>query len=234
MNERGENRRPATDANERIARATLHDKVVARLRDMIIEGELTPGARVPERELCERFGVSRTPLREALKVLAWEGMVELSPNRGATVTTVSAQAVDEVFPVMGALEALSGELACRYITDEELTEIRAHHHQMVVHFHRGEMEDYFRCNQAIHEAILAAARNPTLTQTYRGLSARVRRIRYIANLNQTRWSQAVAEHEQMLEALEQRDGAALAAVLKQHLKTKLDTVVEYLAGSTVE
>lgn len=214
--------------DQRLRRSTLHDQVVTRLRDLIVEGQLAPGSRVPERELCERFDISRTPLREAMKVLAWEGLLDLSPNRGASVSAVSIEAVDEVFPVMGALEALSGELACRYITDAEIEAIDARHQRMVRHYRKQQLDEYFRSNQEIHEAILSAARNPTLARTYQGLSGRVRRMRYIANLEQSRWDQAVSEHEDMLRALHERNGEALAHILRTHLKNKLDAVKDYL------
>src|SRR5919202_3288251 len=100
-------------------RGSLHERLVGALRDLIIEGELEAGARVPERLLCERFGVSRTPLREALKALASEGLVELLPNRGARVTRLTPEDVEDMFQVMGALEALSGTLACGRITEPE-------------------------------------------------------------------------------------------------------------------
>ncbi len=217
---------------EPIAGASLHARLVARLRDLIVEGELVPGARVPERALCERFGVSRTPLREALKVLASEGLLELLPNRGALVARLTAADLDEMFPVMGALEALAGELACTRITEEELAELRALHYQMVLHYRRGELPEYFRLNQRIHELVMDAARNPTLSRMYRGLAGRIRRARYVANMSQARWAQAVAEHEAILDALARRDGAALARVLKRHLQNKCETVKEsFLSGA---
>ncbi len=205
---------------------SLHDELVERLRELIVESTLEPGVRVPERELCERFAVSRTPLREALKVLASEGLLELLPHRGAQVTRLTAADLDEMFPVMGALEALAGELACARITEAELAEVRALHYQMVLHATRGELPEYFRLNQRIHEAIMAAARNPTLARLYRSLAGRIRRARYIANMSQARWDQAVAEHEAILAALERRDGAALGRVLKAHLQNKCETVKE--------
>jgi DNA-binding GntR family transcriptional regulator len=214
------------DSTAPVGRASLHDEVVERLRDMIVEGALEPGARVPERELCARFAVSRTPLREALKVLASEGLLELLPHRGAQVTRLTAADLDELFPVMGALEALAGELACAQITEAELAEIRALHYQMALHATRGELAEYFRLNQRIHEAIMEAARNPTLARLYRGLAGRVRRARYLANMSKPRWDQAVGEHEAILEALEKRDGAALGRVLKAHLQNKCETVKE--------
>ena len=213
-----------------LGRASLHDEMVERLRDLIVEGALEPGTRVPERELCARFAVSRTPLREALKVLASEGLLELLPHRGAQVTRLTAADLDEMFPVMGALEALGGELACAQITEAELAEIRALHYQMALHATRGELAEYFRLNQRIHEAIMAAARNPTLARLYRGLAGRVRRARYLANMSKPRWDQAVAEHEAILSALEKRDGAALGRVLKAHLQNKCETVKESFLG----
>ena len=215
-----------------IARASLHDALVARLRDLIVEGELASGTRVPERALCERFGVSRTPLREALKVLASEGQLHLSPNRGATVAHVTLADVDEVFPVMGALEALAGELACARITDEQIAEVRALHYQMVLHYTRRELPQYFRLNQRIHELIMDAAGNATLSRLYRGLAGRIRRARYLANMSKVRWDQAVEEHDAILLALSQRDAAPLGRILKQHLHNKCETAKESLANDS--
>ena len=215
-----------SDQVEPIKRTSLHDQLVGRLRDLIVQGDLAPGTRVPERELCERFHVSRTPLREALKVLASEGLLELLPNRGAMVSRLTLEDVEEMFPVMGALEALAGELAATRIDEEGLAEIRALHYQMVLHHKRGELAPYFRLNQRIHELILETADNAVLANLYRGLAGRIRRARYQANMSPERWAKAVAEHEEILAKLEARDGPGLAATLKRHLKNKCETVKE--------
>jgi len=215
----------ATDADAvPIRKPLLHEEIVERLRGLIFAGELVPGQRVPEKELCARYGISRTPLREALKVLASEGLITLLPNRGARVTRLTPADAEELFPVMGALEALSGELACARATDAEIAEVRALHYQMALHHTRGERDDYFRCNQAIHRKIMAIAGNPTLAQVYDGLAGRIRRVRYLANASRTRWDAAMAEHEDILAALESRDGVRLAALLKDHLLNKLKAV----------
>ncbi len=216
------------DQVEPIKRVSLHDQLVGRLRDLIVQGDLAPGSRVPERELCERYNVSRTPLREALKVLASEGLLELPPNRGAMVSRLTLADVEEMFPVMGALEALAGELAASRIGEEALAEVRALHYQMVLHYKRGELAPYFRLNQRIHELILEAADNGVLANLYRGLAGRIRRARYQANLSPERWASAVAEHEEILAKLEARDGPGLAATLKRHLKNKCETVKDVL------
>lgn len=222
-----------TTVTDAIARKSLHDEVVSRLRDLIVGGEMKPGTRINERLLCERFAISRTPLREALKVLASEGLVELTPNRGATVSEFTIDDIDEMFPVIGALEALAGELACRHITEEELAEIRALHYRMVAHFKKGELLDYFHLNQAIHEQILAAARNPTLSNIYRSLAGRISPARYRANMTTARWQEAVDEHERILKALETRDGEGLSHILREHLANKCETVREAMFGGTL-
>ncbi|MBT3358514.1 MAG: GntR family transcriptional regulator [Rhodospirillales bacterium] len=214
--------------SEPITRQSLHDQVVDRLRDMIVEGELDPNTRINEKMLCERFGISRTPLREALKVLASEGLVELMPNRGATVASFTSEDLDETFPIMGALEALSGEIACQQITDTEIAEIRALHYQMVMHFQKGELHEYFQINKAIHENILAATHNATLTNIYGSLAGRVSPARFRANMSKPRWAEAVEEHEKILKALEDRDGPTLSRLLKTHLANKRETVREAL------
>jgi DNA-binding GntR family transcriptional regulator len=208
-----------------INRTNLHAEVTARLRDMIIEGAIAAGARLNERVLCEQLLVSRTPLRESLKVLAAEGLVELLPNRGAVVTRLSVAEINHAFEVLGPLEGLSGELACARMTSEQFAELRALHYEMLLHHNRGDRAEYFRCNQAIHQGINRAAGNPLLQASYTALNARVRRARYFANLTQERWDKAIAEHEQMLDALERRDGARLRQILEAHLKNKRDVVI---------
>ena len=211
-----------------IQRRSLHDELTERLRGLITAGELPPGEKIPEKQLCERFGVSRTPLREALKVLASEGIVTLRQNRGAVVSALTLSDLEEVFPVMGALEALSGEIACRHITDREIADIRDLHKRMVAHWRKSELPAYFRLNQRIHEAILEATRNETLQSLYRSLSGRLISARYIANMSAERWAQAVSEHEAILAALEARDGTKLSKILKAHLASKLETVKDWL------
>ena len=207
-------------------RGMLHKRTVIRLRDMIFEGSIKPGERVTEIALSERLGVSRTPLREAVRVLAGEGLLEPLPKRGARVARLTADLVDELFPVMGALEALAGELACRHIADKEIAAIAAMHRQMAVHHARRELDPYFRLNQKIHESIMRATRNPSLFRLYLGLAGRIRHARKAANISQARWDEAMDEHARILAALEHRDGAALADLLKRHLLKKQEALRE--------
>lgn len=219
----------ALQVPEAIRRPTLHEEVVDRLREMIFQGELAIDTRVPEKELCAKFGISRTPLREALKVCANDGLITLLPNRGAWIARLTPEDVDELFPVMGSLEALSGELACRNATGADVAEIKALHYEMAMHYAHGDQPRYFRINQKIHEKIMETAANPTLLQVYRSLAGRIRRARYLANASINRWDAAMKEHETILAALEARDGALLAELLKAHLLNKRDAVKKVIA-----
>ena len=208
----------ATDA---IARPSLHDELAVRVRRMIIEGEIEAGARINERALCERFGVSRTPIREALKVLAREGYVQLHPRRGSTAADLTLKDIEEAFPIMAALEALAGELAARHATDEAIASILALHEEMRARHREGDRPAYFALNERIHLAIAEASSNATLERMQRSLDGRVRRGRYQANMSRARWDQAMAEHEQIADALRARDGARLGTLLRRHLENKL-------------
>ncbi len=199
-----------------------------QVRDLIVQGQLAPGARLNERLLCEQLGISRTPLREAIKLLALEGLVNLLPNRGAVVAPLDPGRVAEAFQVMGALEGLAGELACRQATPEQIREIRALHDEMLAMYGQGDLAAYFRYNQAIHLKIVEAARNDALAKVYRQLNANVRRARYMANLSKERWDDAVHEHEEILAALEARDVARLRRLLQDHMAHKLGAVLHAL------
>jgi DNA-binding GntR family transcriptional regulator len=207
-------------------RRPLHEEAVDRLRDLIVQGELAPGSRLNERVLTARLGVSRTPLREAIKLLATEGLVDLLPNRGAVVAPIDPARIAETLTVMGALESLAGELVCAQASDESLADIRALHYEMLAMHARRDLDGYFRYNQAIHLKIVEASGNAVLAQTYRQLNANVRRVRYMANLSAERWDAAVQEHEAILAALNARDAARLKRLLRDHLAAKLASVLE--------
>jgi DNA-binding GntR family transcriptional regulator len=215
------------------AAATLHDEVLVRLRDYIVEGNLEDGARVPERLLCDMLGISRTPLREALKVLAAEGLIDLLPNRGARVRKVTPRDIAELFDLMGGLEALAGRLACERVTAAEAAAIERLHHEMYGFYLRRDLHGYFHANQQIHQAIVAAARNETLSASYATFANRLRRIRYAANLDRKRdrWSEAMREHEAILDALNRRAGLEMSELLFQHLRNKQVAVISHMSDA---
>jgi DNA-binding GntR family transcriptional regulator len=211
-----------------IARRPLHEELAEHLRQLIIECALEPGSKISEKDLCTQFAVSRTPLREALKLLATEGLVQLTPHRGASVTELTTEELEHIFPVMGALEALAGELACLHVTEAEIERAKKLQAELEAQHKSGDLRGYFRTNEEIHQLIFAAAQNPTLTQMSRSISGRVRRARYMANLSPTRWAAAVKEHRAILMALSKRDGERLGVLLKEHLANKFDVLREAL------
>ena len=223
-----QNRVPSAGAT---ARRPLHQEVTERLRRLITEGRLAPGARLNERVLCEQLGVSRTPLREALKVLAAERLIELRPNRGASVVALSRADVEQLFELMGALEGMSGELAAGRRTDAEVDEVRALHFEMLAAHARRDLPAYYALNRAIHCAINRCARNAVLAETFDSVNTRIQNLRFRSNFNRERWDAAVREHQQMLEALDAGDGPALRALLEAHLRHKRDAVLEQWPAS---
>jgi DNA-binding GntR family transcriptional regulator len=217
-----------------IVRRPLHEEATDRLRDLIVQGRLAPGTRLNERLLTAQLGVSRTPLREAFKVLATEGLVELLPNRGAIVSQLDATRLSETLAVMGALDALAGELACVNATDAQINEIRALHYEMLAYHARGDLAGYFKFNQAIHLKIVKYAGNTVLYNNYRQLNGAMQRARYMANLSKERWDAAVHEHEEILAALSSRDVKRIRALLSDHLAHKLASVLAALPAPQVQ
>jgi DNA-binding GntR family transcriptional regulator len=211
-----------------IARLTLPEAAAERLRTLIIEGELPPGTRLNERELSERLGVSRTPLREAFRMLAGDGLLVQLPNRGAQVVALSRDDIRHAFELMAALEGLAGELAAARVTDDDLTELRVLQAEMEAAHARHDLPAYYAINRAIHDRLSVIAGNPILAHTYRTLNARLHALRFRSNLNVAKWDQAVDEHRQMIAALAARDGATLRDLLIRHLRAKQEAVLEAL------
>lgn len=203
-----------------IKRPTLHEELVERLRDLVVEDALKPGEKVPEKELCASFGVSRTPLREALKVLASEGLVVLQANRGARVTEVTAEELQNTFPVIATLEQLAGELACERLSDAGIEQISKRHDDMIAAYKARDRQAYFQANQDIHNALIEGAQNEVLEAHHRMLAVRVRRARFMVNLSDERWAQAIDEHEQMMDKLLARNAKGLGELMKRHMLNK--------------
>jgi len=215
-----------------ILRINLHHELTDRLREMIVEGRLEAGVKVPEKDLCLQMGVSRTPLRESLKVLAAEGMVALTPNRGASVSPLTRQEVVDVFPILGALEGLAGSLAGPRIEEAGLEVLRTLQNQMAKNYEKGDLSAYFKCNQAVHQTILKAAGNEALLSTHNSLSGRMRRYRYAANLSRKRWREAIEEHQSILEALVARNANKVSFLLQEHFRHKLVAALRQIDRET--
>jgi len=217
---------PSADTEDRgpIVRQSLHDAVVSRVRDMIVEGTLASGSRVHESNLGRELGVSRTPLREALKFLASEGLIELPPGRGAVVRQFTPKDVNDSLVVIGNLEALAGRLACVCATDEQIREVRELHDRMIEMYRTNTRLPYFKLNQSIHTAIVRMSANDVLASVHSTLQARLRRIRYLGHEGPEKWEGAVADHEEIIAGLEARNPERLARALTAHMERAWERV----------
>jgi DNA-binding GntR family transcriptional regulator len=211
-----------------LKRKSLHQELADQLRDLIVSGELEQGKKVPEKDLCSHFGVSRTPLREALKVLANDQLISLKPNRGAWVTPITRANVGEIYPVMGALEGLAGEMACARLSNAGIARIKGLHQKLEKTYGAQDRAGFFEVNQNIHEEIMIGAENQTLSAQFQSLAIRIRQARYLAPVSAEQWALTFSEHEEMIACLEARDGPGLARVLRTHLEHKAATVIAWL------
>ncbi len=196
---------------------SLTDRAIRTIRKLIVVGELSPGIRISERSICEQYGYSRTPVREAFKILALEGLINISQNKGATVAQMSRKEVSDVLQILKALEGVAAEAACERITEGALNELDEMHNALVRAYDDQEIVTYFEINQSIHQAIMSASGNEALSKTYQTLSGRIQRYRYVGNLDGSRWAKAVKEHEHIMTALRDRDAPLLKQILASHL-----------------
>ena len=205
-------------------RRSLHEDLVGRLRDLIIEGQLAPGSKIHEGQLGAAFGVSRTPLREAIKFLASEGLIDLLPARGAVVTTLTKRDVRNMLDVLIALEALAARLACKDASGDGIAGVRRLHDQMMGYYATRNRLEYYKCNQAVHTAIASLSGNEFLLSSHEAIQSRLKRIRFIGNEEPGKWQGAVNEHEEMIVALEARNADLLAEIVSRHLECTWDRV----------
>ncbi|PRY88283.1 GntR family transcriptional regulator [Donghicola tyrosinivorans] len=211
-----------------IENRSLHDQVVSKVRDLIIEGILEPGSRIDEADLIQKLGVSRTPFREALRTLAAEGLVIVRPSRGSTVRKLTTEDVFSMLEVLGHLEQLAGELACQRASDQDIAELVDLHNRMMTRYAARDRMPYYKMNQEFHSRLTALSQNQPLQEMQANLQARLKRIRYIGNEKPEYWAGAVADHEAMVAALKERDGPRLGQAMATHIKNTWERVKDSL------
>jgi DNA-binding GntR family transcriptional regulator len=216
-----------------IERMSLHDQLVAKVREMIVNGELQAGAPLPERMLCETFGVSRTPLREAFKILANEGLIELRSHRTPVITPINRDEIANIFDVMVALDGIAGIQAATLAADDDIARLNAMHERLVQLHRDAARTAYFRLNQEIHVEITKLARNPILLNIWMTLHANIFRARAVANYDARRWTESVEEHEIFMALLRSRDAPGFAAALSTHTRKTGEAVLLTLESPPV-
>lgn len=204
-------------ALETLENESLTEMTARRLRTMILTGELSEGSRVTEIGLTELLGISRTPAREAIRLLSSEGLLVVTANRGAEVVSYSADVIRDSIEVVEYLEGVAGQFAAQRATDGEIDEICSLTLEMQAAFRRRDKIRYYTLNQEIHNAILKASHNQVLIDEHRRVNARLFRIRFQPNDSETRWKSAMDEHEAISRALEERRADELGRLLTEHL-----------------
>lgn len=224
---------PKRSEKRTVNRASLPVQVQEILREEIITGVWEPGKRLPEMALCERFGVSRTPLREALKALEAEGLLKLYPSRGAIVTDVTITDMKDKMRILQALETLAVEIACEVATPQEVKSIIAVHEALWETHKRSrklsDTRDFYLGNFHFHQLLVAASHNDTLIEMHRNLHRHVQRIRHLVGLfDET--DEGMVEHERIVTALKKRDSESARSATSEHMqsvaKRMIDTMRE--------
>ncbi|WP_188985314.1 GntR family transcriptional regulator [Pseudomonas matsuisoli] len=209
---------------------TLADTLHRVLEKEIAEGRLAPGSRLDEKEIAERFGVSRTPVREALRLLGATGLVESKGRQGVTVRTISMATLLEMFQVMAEMEGLCARLAARRITPEQRDNLEAIHRRLeAASVNRSDIDTFYEVNKEFHEAIYEASRNEFLAAQTRALRNRVgayrRRVTYLPS----RIADTLREHDEVMQAIFRHDGDAAHNAMRGHLNLLGDNLVDFIA-----
>ena len=201
------------DANYKISRSSLHVEVTDRLREMIYERSLPPGERIDELGLSARLGTSRTPLREALKVLAHEGLVRLVPGRGAFVIELSAGEAESLFPVLGLLQSRCAAEAVRRQTPEDIAALDTLLASLENAVTGNRLTDYYRAVDGFHERLQAMASNPWLTRSITDLGRFLQMVRTLMPLPENRLRQSMAEYRTLMKAIHRGDADAAEQIV---------------------
>ena len=200
-------------------RPSLAEEAAATLRKFILLGKLEPGIAVPERDLAEALGISRTPLKEALRILENEGLIVYGPTRRPRVADPSLEDLAQNLAVLGALEALSGELACVNATNDEVAKVAQLEQNMRLADDDVDALEFFNWDMEFHKTIVSAARNVPLLKTHRAYNARLWRARFISSNSRTARNRTLMQHGNILAAFENRDGEACARHMRGHLRS---------------
>lgn len=205
----------------------LHQDAVAVLRRLILSGDLPPGERLREIPISERLGVSRTPVREAFRTLAAEGLLDLLPNRSVVVSHINSEDAADGFAVLAVLEGLAGEFACQRMTGDQVNALEDLQDLLEDQFQKADRVGYTETNRQIHELIMESSHNASLIVAWRMILPRVQRARTLNNLDRRRWAEAVDEHRQILEAIRRRDAEAVSALFRRHFDKGAQSILKH-------
>lgn len=205
-------------------KSTYHVQIADMLRNMIMTGKLTEGDKINEVKLCETMGISKTPLREALRVLSVEGLIRLVPHRGAFVTKPELDEIVEMFDVMSQLEGFCASQACQKMTPAEFTRLEHLHAQLEEHYRQRDQEAYIRVNNQYHSLVQKIAGNRTLNQIVDGLRKKILLYRFQSLNFPARFAESIDEHRELLDAFRERDPEKAETLMRNHLHNQSEAL----------
>lgn len=215
-----------------LARQNLAERIADELRDLVLLEKLAPGSSIPERETAKALGVSRTPLRESLRILASEGLVHIEPNRAPRVADPSIRELGDLLEVLGTMEALAGDLACHHASDSSITQIAKLESTMRKISGKSDPLKFFQLDMQFHQLIVEASGNDPLIKTHKTYNAQLWRARFISSRQRVNRPGTLDQHKAIIDALNERDGRACATALKKHLQAGLDNIKSALSSNT--
>jgi DNA-binding GntR family transcriptional regulator len=207
-----------------IQKKTLHEEIANNLRDMIMSGELREGDKIKENDLCDMMGISKTPLREALRVLSAEGLIRLIPNRGSYVTTPTFEEIKEMFDVMSVLEGVCARTAAEKMNAKEFSKLEKLHNKLEESFRRRDQKKYIHQNNSYHALVQELAGNKTLNQIVNGLRQKILLYRFQSLNLPERFEQSIREHRDLLAAFRNRDPEKAEMLMTSHLKKQCEAL----------
>ncbi|MBT0961058.1 GntR family transcriptional regulator [Denitromonas iodatirespirans] len=216
----------------RIAPMALYQEVAERLRERIFAHELKPGAWIDEQALTEHYGISRTPLREALKVLASEGLVTLKPRRGCYVTEISERDLDEIFTVMGLLEGQCARDATVQANAADLKALERIHADLEAAAAGGDINGFFEANQSFHHQVQTIADNRWLLHVIDDLRKVIKLSRHHSLFSEGRLEQSLTEHRRILKAMLARDADEAELAMREHIASGRKALARIAAART--
>lgn len=211
---------------ERVLSQALYLQVADRLREQIYQHELAPGDAIDEMAMCERFGISRTPLREALKVLSSEGLIELIPRRGSFVRSMEIDELNELFPIMAVLEGLCAREAVKNCSSSDLEKLENMHKKLETYAEQGNIDDYYEQNFVFHQAVQDLSGNNWLQRIIGDLRKVLRLARHMQLTIPGRLEESLEEHGQIMQAFSQHDPDMADQNMQNHLKQQWHSLVE--------
>ena len=214
----------------KIKKSTLHVRAADALREMIMTGELREGDKINETELCAAMEISKTPLREALRVLCVEGLISLVPNRGAFVTKPTIDEITEMFDVMAVLEGMCAKRAAEKMTEEDFRQIEFFHEALEKAYRARDQKTYIRVNNQYHSFVQELAENRTINAIIDGLRKKILLYRFQSLNLAGRFEESINEHRELQEAFRRRDGEKAEEIMRMHLQHQ-SAAMETLARS---